>query len=355
MLSLFLVLSNSYAQGELPEPEITAFTQGWATIYDQDESLQADPAGYGDPEDDPGFKLRRVRFGIKGKNDFVKYSLSVGRSSPYDTILQVGNANLGLVDAFMGFQPTKGLWINVGTQKVPVSREQIMSSVNLVFTDRAIPSVWLVPNREVGLVTDYKTKSEGFKVRATAGVFNGNQSLNGDNNNGKMLAGRLELKLGNANVYKTYGKVDSPTFAVAGDFYHNTDLATNVMGYGADIIFRASGIAFLAEYRVQNLEPTNDDVAIPMVFSSTNRMGIITQMGYTLNRYEFAIRYFMFDDNTEASQKDAGDVSGLMAGLSWHGKDDGYMLGGGYQVRLESDPNAVLPNDTLRLWFQMNY
>ena len=86
MLSLLLTFFNSYAQGELPEPELTAFTQGWATIYDQDESLQADPAGYGDPEDDPGFKLRRVRLGIKGKNDFVKYSLSVGQSGPYDTI-----------------------------------------------------------------------------------------------------------------------------------------------------------------------------------------------------------------------------------------------------------------------------
>ena len=100
----------------MPEPELTAFTQGWATIYDQDESLQADPAGYGDQRM-TGFKLRRVRLGIKGKNDFIKYSLSVGQSSPYDTILQVGNANLGLVDAFMGFQPTKGLWINMGTQK----------------------------------------------------------------------------------------------------------------------------------------------------------------------------------------------------------------------------------------------
>ena len=48
MLSLLLAFSEFYAQGELPEPELTAFTQGWATIYDQDESLQADPAGYGD-------------------------------------------------------------------------------------------------------------------------------------------------------------------------------------------------------------------------------------------------------------------------------------------------------------------
>ena len=355
MLQMFLFLHQAYAQGELPEPELTAFTQGWATLYDQDESIQADPAGYGDPEDDTGFKLRRVRLGIKGKNDFIKYSLSVGQSSPYDSILQVGNANLGLVDAFMGIQPVKGLWVNMGTQKVPVSREQIMSSTNLVFTDRAIPSVWLVPNREVGLVGDFTTKSDGIKFRATMGIFNGNQSLVGDNNNGKMYAGRLEVKSGPGHVYKTYGKVDAPTFAVAGDFYHNTDLATTVMGYGADVIFRASGIAFLAEYRMQNVEPTNDDIAIPMVFSSTKRMGVITQMGYSFNRYEFAVRYSIFDDNTEGAQKDAGDVSGLMAGLSWHGKDDGYMFGGGYQMRLESDPNSVLQNDTLRLWFQMNY
>ena len=71
---------------------------------------------------------------------------------------------------------------------------------------------------------------------------------------GKCWQEGWNLKSGNANVYKTYGKVDSPTFAVAGDFYHNTDLATTVMGYGADVIFRASGIAFLAntEFKTSN-------------------------------------------------------------------------------------------------------
>ena len=41
--------------------------------------------------------------------------------------------------------------------------------------------------------------------------------------------------------------------------------------------------------------------------------------------------------------------------VTWHGKDDAYRCGGGYELRFESDSNSVLKNDTLRLWFQMNY
>ena len=38
----------------------------WFTAWDQDESPVADAGGYGDPELDTGFNIRRARFGVNG-------------------------------------------------------------------------------------------------------------------------------------------------------------------------------------------------------------------------------------------------------------------------------------------------
>ena len=80
-----------------------------------------------------------------------------------------------------------GLWVTGGVQKVPVSREQIMSSSDLVLAERAAASVWMVPNREVGLLGDYSVDMKSSKLNIQAGVFNGNGSLLENDNAGKCL------------------------------------------------------------------------------------------------------------------------------------------------------------------------
>ncbi len=61
-----------------------------------DQDPQADGSGYGDPEDDVGFKVRRARIGIAGILDDVpiegftkddvrpSYSVELGYSAPFD-------------------------------------------------------------------------------------------------------------------------------------------------------------------------------------------------------------------------------------------------------------------------------
>ena len=85
---LSIILNTASAEMTLPEPEPFAFIQVWGTLYDMDQDIQADPAGYGDPEDDTGFKLRRARFGLKAKSEVFQYRISVGVASPFDTVLQ---------------------------------------------------------------------------------------------------------------------------------------------------------------------------------------------------------------------------------------------------------------------------
>ena len=114
----------------VPAPAPYALIQSWVTLYDQDLDPLVDPAGYGDPEDDPGFKLRRVRLGLEGADDTLSYGVVVGVSSPYDGVeaSEDPSTSIQLVDAYGGFSPMENLWFVGGIQKVPLSREALIAS-----------------------------------------------------------------------------------------------------------------------------------------------------------------------------------------------------------------------------------
>ena len=345
------LMSSAYAEDVIAEPKPFGLLHMWTTVYDMDENEVADPAGYGDPEDDIGFKLRRTRAGIAGYNEQTRYRVSVGMSSPFDATLNRGSERIDLVDAYFSWKAVQGLWVTGGVQKVPVSREQIMSSSNLVLAERATSSVWLVPNREVGLLGDYTLDMKSSNINVQAGVFNGNGSLLGDDNSGKMFAGRIEYTLGDG-AYRTHGVTDSPVIGIAVDGFLNQDIATQDVGYGADIIARIAGLSVLGEVRMRTLSPTNTTIDSPAVLSETQQMGYLAQVGYSIGSLEPAIRYSSFDDNTELVN--AGDGKEISAGMTWHNKTDSVRIGGSYVLRLEDD-SYVVSNDTARLWMMLRY
>ena len=177
----------------LPKPELTGFVQMWITAWDQDVDPLADPASYGDPEDDPGFKIRRARMGIQGEGAKVRYDIDFGYSAPFDAVSAPDRGPIiEVVDASGGFRPVKGLWIDGGVMKVPVGREFLMSTANMIFADRSLVSQWMVPGRDVGVQVDGtlgdKDKALG---RMRVGVFNGNGSLAGNDAHGLLYAARL--------------------------------------------------------------------------------------------------------------------------------------------------------------------
>ena len=350
-LSLFsLLLASAPAHaGEdvLPAPNPMLLVQTWATLIDQDQTVIADPGGYGDPEDDPGFKLRRVRMGFEGKSDHIKYGVTAGMSSAYDVVAenQGHDHHLDLVDAYGGFAPAEGVWLVAGVQKVPVSREALIASGNLTFTERAVSTEWLAPGRDLGAVFDGRWKFLRFRV----GAFNGSGDLQGDDNNGKLLAVRAEANIGSAATYKTFGVVDELTIGVGVDGWRNDQIAVQSQGFGADLIVRFEGLALLAEARMNNAKPREDLVVTPGVFAETQRQGVMTQLGYTVGNFEPAVRFSTLDDDTNI--EDSGDVSELLGGITWHSDKDQVRAGAGYVVRNETGGNVV-PNDTLRAWLQ---
>lgn len=335
---------------KLPAPEPYALLQVWATAYDMDEDPQADPASYGDPEDDMGFKVRRARVGFEGDNDRLRYGVVVGTSAPFDAVSAQGSSSAGgavsVVDAYGGYSPMKGAWVNAGLFRVPVGREHLISAAELTFEEHSVATEWMTPGRDAGLVLD----GSFGPGRVRIGAFNGNGSIISDDNSGKLLCARVEASVGPGGTYRTFGTVDNFTLGVGVDGFLDDDVATRTMNAGADVIVRTGGLALLAEGRFASVTPTSTDIAEPEVWEPTKRLGVTAQLGYTMKHWEPAARFSMFDD--DMSVDDNGDVANVTAGVTWHGLDDAVRMGGGYVLRLEQGGQSMR-NDSARLWMQI--
>ena len=345
-----LILPNSAIAGDevLPELQPTLLVKTTATILDQDQSELADPGGYGDPENDPGFKVETVRMGFRGRDKTVKYGVTVGMSSPYDTVeeAQGGTPDLHIVDAYGGYSPVEDLWIVGGLQKVPVSREKLMASSDLSLSRRSAVSEWLAPSRDIGVVVDGRWSF----IRSRVGIFNGGGDLRGDDNDGKLVAARLEGKFGEGNAYKTYGKVDGLLVSIGADGWMNSEQALTSTGYGVDVLFRFDGMAVLAEARFVSSEPKEDLIVVPGVLGETHSQGMMVQAGYTVGQLEPVVRFASFDDDD--SVEDVGDVTEAMGGVTWHSAKDQVRAGVGYIARIERGPTKK-DNDSVQAWFQL--
>lgn len=332
-----------------PRVEPTGLLQVWATAWDQDQQDQADPAGYGDPEDDMGFKVRRGRIGMEGQvTGSLDFAVVFGVASPYDT-WKASNEDVGLVDGYLGYT-RGGFRVSAGQQKAPYGREQLVSARQLVFTERAVSTEYLSPDRETGLVAGYAWK--GLQVRA--GAFNGSGSFLGNETTGMMFVGRAEYSVQPDLAYETWGKVDGLVLGVGANGLYNDDLSTRTVGFGGDLIVRVAGLALLVQADHQTLSPADTTAASPDVMVETPRMGGMAQVGYSLGAFEPAVRVSMFDDRVDADAKDAGDVMELYGGVTWHVADDFGRVGAGYVHRSEGG-SWELPNDTIRLWTQVQF
>ena len=345
MISSILLFSGVAAAQDL-EPSL--LTQVWVTAYDQDVSEQADPAGYGDPEDDQGFKLRRARAGFRGEDGAFRYAVVVGMSSGADGLTQ-STGTVGIVDAYGGWQMNSSVEFTAGVQKVPFGRENLLSSSELVFQERAVTTNHIGLGRELGLLSS--GQFGGASVHA--GVFNGNGSIVGDDNDGLLYAARATYTLGSeADTATTYGAVEGPVVSVGGNGFYDQGTATNTIAYGADLLVRVSGLALLAEVHMANLSPANSSVDVPEVFADTSRLGAVVQVGWSAGIFEPAIRAEIYDD--DRGIEDNGDVLKAIAGVTTHFNEDRVRAGLAYVHRQELGGQSVA-NDTARLFFQMKY
>jgi hypothetical protein len=339
--------------------------QVWTTLYDQDVDPLADPATYGDPEADAGFSLRRGRFGFdgyipmgkRGGRSQIDYALSVGVGATYDA-LTTPTAEVQLIDGFGRWALPTGFGVTsvaLGLQRVPFSRESMISSADLVFQEVAPGTNWLTPDRQAGAVASQSVSlgedAGGSQLLLRVGAFNGGGDLFGGSGRGLLGSARLELVVG--DPYRTWSAKEENALGVGVAALRDDDLATRTTSFTGDAIARYKFVTLMGEAVASTIEPTNTDVSDPDVVFETARLGILGQLSVWLpleaaQGVELAARFSTFDDDTDRANN--GDVSILHGGATWRNVLPRLDIGAGYVHRIE--PNTVA-NDTIRIWTQI--
>lgn len=348
--------------------------QIFTTLLDQDESVQADPASYGDPEADPGFAIARARFGFTGvlpmrsvDHAAVDYGLSLGISTPYDA-LTLGDSGVSIVDAFgrIRLKPDLGdSTLALGLVKVPFSREALMSSQHLVFMERAVGAESLTSVRDVGALVrqdfELTDADEPLLVAVSLGGFNGNNDFLGDNDPGLMGAIRAELEKGDTS--RTWNPAGGVAFGVGASALINNQLATRTTAWSGDGYLRVGRWSLMGELGMATLTPTDVTADAPSVFNKTNRMSwtgntsyfqpvrdLDSELPWETAGIEFAVRASSLDDNR--SLNDNGDVLIVHAGATARALLPYLDIGAGFIHREELQGRSI-PNDTVRIWTQL--
>ena len=353
LVALGVCAGPAYAVEPPPLPRPWAQLQIWGTAWDQDEDPQADPAGYGDPEADPGISLRRARVGLEGEYALVDYELSVGMGAPFD-VYDTEQPLIGIIDAVAGFNFVVGpgsIRLAAGVQKVPVTREFLIPSAELLFQERSIQTEAITPEREPGLLFDWDS---GFGLRTRVGLYNGNGNLFGDDSYGKLLATRIEWAKGNAYTTFTHTREDAWGVAVGG--YYDDSLSTRTFRGNVDALVRFGPIAAWAEGALANVAPSDTTVTDPEVEAVTNKLSVSGQLSGFIPLFaggiEIGARGEWYDD--ALSRKDNGDILIVYGGATWRDPVPGIDFGLGYIHRTELQ-GSTHPNDTIRMWLQVRY
>ncbi len=331
--------------------------QTWFTAFDMDEDPQADPGGYGDPEHDLGFTVPRARIGARGGWRFTEFNIGIGHSAPYDA-LSTANPAVQIVDAWgrLRFDTVAGTTsFMFGNHTSPFSREQNISSNDLVFQERSVSTQWLAPGNDIGatLRHDWKYLSGAVGVYNGSG-FNRAPSLFGNDDGGVGVVARLEGHVG-GDTYRTNSTVNA--FGIGASYMFNQTFSDSTHRVGVDMLGRIVGLTLLGEFTWNQAGPSDDPTVVaPSLFANTTRMGASGQLSYyavlPIGALEPAVRFSWMDDDTAVSSN--GDVGILHAGVSWREPVPFVDVGAGYVSRFELGGRSIA-NDAARVWIGLRY
>lgn len=130
-----------------------------------------------DPASTQAFQIRRARVQFKGnyfgKHNKYKFELAI---SPRDIGLDRGDGTLSkspLLDWYFDFDYLKSFTIRVGQQKIPFSRQRVISSGNLQLVDRSIVNKEFTLDRDIGIDARSKDFMGWGWLRYYLGVYTG--------------------------------------------------------------------------------------------------------------------------------------------------------------------------------------
>lgn len=343
-----------------PKPATPGFTVGWkdgkTTIESKSARLDISnrlqirfTQEMPETGDDVGsFRIRR------GKTKFEGWVYN--KNLTYELQLNWPDTANPLEDAVVNYDFTngkKGFQLKAGQFKVPFGRQELTSSGNQQFVDRALVSNRFARGRDIGLQL-WGAPLAG-KLDWRVGVFNGNgRTVSRNDNDAYQYNARLTLQpFGDVRYSEgDLEATDRPLFAIAGQYEINerpvavagTTPAHNVEReiIGADAVFKFKGFSLYGEW----FDSTNDRD----VLADFDDGGFVAQAGYFIvpQKFELAARFAQIDPNND---RDDDEQEERGVALGWFFNKHAHKLQADYR-QVENVATDVT-NDELRLQYQI--
>ncbi len=299
-----------------------------------DDEVAALPGTEG-PGDSPGsFRIRRAKIKLegwfwhppaKGAQPRLSYELQLNWPA-------VTGSNPGalLEDASLAWDPAgRGQFrVIVGQFKAPLGRQQLTSSGNQQFVDRAVVSDEYSRGRDTGVAVQGVLWSNRLEYRA--GVFNGNGLTRADNDNDTFQVNARLMWQPNGNqtlaqrawvsgALYSEGDFESttvPIYAIAvsvehNDFHRttaNNDLKSRVVG--VDGVFKFKGFSATGEYYVRRRTPETGEP-----FGSN---GGFLQAGMMLNPVRTWEAVFRYGQREVSDLTDDDEIVEVRGGINYY-------------------------------------
>ncbi len=291
---------------------ILGYIQPRLVFHDGGADTDLLPLVAGDPNDRPGFKLRRGRFGIAGTlGKSFRYSFVAGGSSSFDTLdwsVRPDTEQLGIHNAYVEWAPADEIALRLGADKTPFGGQQTQSSVGLALTERAVAAENITPGYDVGARLHGSLLGDlgPFAAQGIAydvGVYSGDGTvLTPDDNKGMLLVAGVHLNFGDDLGWSESCLWDGMFgLRVGASTAINWERESRDNMGSVDLAAKIWRVSLRGEYLMAQREPTylgTDEAPYPERFK---RHGYLMQVGFMIvpDHLELAFRHDYYDDDRE--------------------------------------------------------
>jgi len=252
------------------------------------------------------FLIRRARLNIKGS--FAEhFDFALQSEFGNNAISGVSGYRLQATDLFVNWNKYEKANLTLGQFKTPFGYEQLLSDTKVLFIERSLPNDLLTFGRQVGIAAS--GSFAGKRIIYSAGLFNGNGSNSGNNDNDQFMY------VARTGVVAWTGKPGKLSLGV--DAARSVDTGANFTGertaWSADAQLTAGAFDLAAEYLHQHLDRATG--------TDTTADGWYAQAGYYLpgKKWQLLTRFETYDPNTAIANDDSHDWT---FGASYYLKGD---------------------------------
>jgi len=317
---------------------------GWVA----DDALRSN----GDQMQQPGFRLRRARFGVEsGFADWLRMALELD-------VFDQERTGGPLYQAFLDLRPIRYLGATIGFMKFPFSYDEMRSSARLVHLDRALGTFAMAPFSTMGAVVYGEPWLNHLRI--TAGVFNGLQRKPGfhegyegvgvtEGNKFERLSyvGRVDLEPLDP-VGPDQGDLaasDRARLGLGGAVFYNDGRSIATLGASGYLHFKWYGAHLFGEVLWDRSKPQKTPTSpVNTIPERVSRLTAQGSVGYVWRSFGLAARVEYLDDNRDLQTE--GDEVVIAGTFTYYAVQNFFKAQLEYQHRTELHGRS-LSNDAV--------